>query len=177
MTQTTLEPIDLERDRAMLVRWFEQPHVAQWWGDPDRAIQQVGECAPESHALIAIEGIPVGYLCWRRPPEHELEAADLADLPRGLVDIDICIGDVSAVGRGAGSRALELLLTRLRCDPAVAFAGVGTSASNTNAIRCFEKAGFVPHRGFQDPQWGPCQYFVQDVSGAGHNRALDSSSR
>jgi aminoglycoside 6'-N-acetyltransferase len=166
MPNVTLEAFDPIRDSDVLLRWLAQPHVAKWWGDADRAMQHASECAPESHALIVADGTPVGYLCWQEPPKEELEAAELTDLPSGLVDIDILIGDADLLGQGVGSRALELLLARLRCDPSVAFAGLGTSASNTNAIRCYEKAGFRLYREFQDPEWGPCKYLIAEVHGA-----------
>lgn len=64
------------------------------------------------------------------PALEELEPADLTDLPSGLVDIDILIGDPDSLAQRVGTRALELLLARLRCEPSVASAGLGTSASN-----------------------------------------------
>jgi ribosomal protein S18 acetylase RimI-like enzyme len=129
-------------------------------------MEHARQCAPEWHALVVAGGTPVGYLCWQVPPKEDLEAAYLTDLPRGLVDIDILIGEPGLLGQGVGSRALQLLLTRLRCEPSVAFAGLGTSVSNTNAIRCFEKAGFRLFREFQDPEWGPCTYLIAQVQGA-----------
>lgn len=166
MPKITLEAVDLTRDSDVLLGWLAQPHVAKWWGDPGRAMRHASTCPPDSHALIVADGAPVGYLCWQEPPKQELEAAELADLPSGLVDIDILIGDAGLLGQGVGSRALELLLARLRRDPSVAFAGLGASASNTNAIRCFEKAGFRLHQEFQDPEWGPCKYLIAEVQEA-----------
>jgi aminoglycoside 6'-N-acetyltransferase len=166
MHEVTLEALDLGRDWERLLRWLAQPHVAKWWGDAARAMEHARQCAPESHALIVADGAPVGYLCWQEPPKEELEAAGLTDLPRGLVDIDILIGEADLLGQGIGSRALEILLARLRAEPAVAFAGLGTSASNTNAIRCYAKAGFRLFREFQDPEWGPCKYLIAEVQGA-----------
>lgn len=163
MHKVTLETVDLIRDAEVLLRWLAQPHVAKWWGDPGRAMQYARECAPESHALIVASGTPVGYLCWQAPSRQELEAAALTDLQGGLVDIDIFIGDANLLGRGVGTRALELLVARLRRDLPVAFAGLGVSASNTRAIRCFEKAGFRLQREFQDPEWGPCRYLLLEM--------------
>ena len=163
MLKVTLEPFDLRRAGGMLRRWLVQPHVAQWWGAADRAMRHASASGADSHALIAVDGTPVGYLCWRRLTTDELQAADLADLAGGLVDIDILIGAPGLLGQGVGSRALELLLARLRGGRAAAHAGVGTSASNARAIRCFEKAGFRLHRDFQDAEWGPVKYLVIDV--------------
>lgn len=175
MPKVTLEAFDLMRDSDNLLRWLAQPHVAKWWGDAAGAMQHARACPPESHTLIVAEGAPVGYLCWQQLPKEELGAADLADLSNGLVDIDILIGDPDLLGQGVGSRALELLLARLRSEPSVAFAGLGTSTSNTNAIRCFEKAGFRLHREFQDPEWGPCKYLIAEVHAAAQR--LNSTRR
>jgi aminoglycoside 6'-N-acetyltransferase len=166
MHRVTLETVDLMRDSGRLLRWLAQAHVAKWWGDAPRAMEHARQCAPGSHALIVADGTPVGYLCWQEPPAEELEAAGLSDLPRRLVDIDILIGELDLLGQGVGSRALELLLARLRFEPSVAFAGLGASVSNTNAIRCYEKAGFRVFREFQDPEWGPCKYLIAEVQGA-----------
>ncbi len=166
MHRVTLEAFELRRDSERLLRWLAQPHVAKWWGDARRAMEHARQCAPESHALIVADGTPVGYLCWQEPPQEELEAAGLTDLPRGLVDIDILIGEPDLLGQGVGSRALELLLAGLGSEPSVTFAGLGTSVSNTNAIRCYTKAGFRLFREFQDPEWGPCKYLIAEVRGA-----------
>ncbi len=164
--KVTLEPFDLRQDSHRLSGWLAQPHVAKWWGDASRALEFVRQFGPDSHALIVADGAPVGYLCWQKPPKEELEAACLTDLPRGLVDIDILIGEKKLLGQGVGTRALELLLARLRLDPSVAFAGLGTSVRNSNAIRCYEKAGFRLFREFVDPEWGQCKYLIAAVQGA-----------
>lgn len=166
MHKVTLGAFDPKRDSEMLLRWLAQPHVAKWWGDAARAMEHARQSPPESHALIVADGAPVGYLCWQEPPKEELAAAGLADLPGGLVDIDILIGESDLLGQGVGSRALEILLARLRSEQAVGFAGLGTSASNTNALRCYAKAGFRLLREFQDAEWGPCEYLIADVRGA-----------
>lgn len=166
MHTVTLGAFDPRRDSELLLRWLAQSHVAKWWGDAARAMEHARQCPPESHALIVADGAPVGYLCWQEPPKEELAAADLTDLPGGLVDIDILIGEAELLGQGVGSRALEILLARLRSEQTVGFAGLGTSASNTNAIRCYTKAGFRLFREFQDAEWGACKYLIAEVRGA-----------
>jgi hypothetical protein len=75
-------------------------------------MQHASESVPESHALIVADGAPVGYLCWQSPPKEELEAANLTDLPSGLVDIDILIGHPDLLGQGVGLRASRPLRSR-----------------------------------------------------------------
>ncbi|MDH3457340.1 MAG: acetyltransferase [Gemmatimonadota bacterium] len=161
--EVRLEPLDPEFHSHKLRDWLHRPHVARWWGDPQQALDNSLRCSPENHAVIAADGAPVGYLCWQTPPQNELEAAGLADLPDDLVDIDVLIGEPEFTGRGVGPKSLGLLLARLREDPFVAVAGVGTSVSNGRAIRAFEKAGFRLFREFQDPEFGSCWYMVVEV--------------
>lgn len=168
MHEVALRAFDPRRDSEILLRWLARSHVAKWWGEATRAMEHARQCAPESHALIVADGAPVGYLCWQAPSEGELEAAGLADLAGSLVDIDILIGEAELLGQGVGSRALQILLARLRSERVVRFAGLGTSSSNTNAIRCYVKAGFRLFREFQDPEWGPCKYLIAEVNGRGH---------
>jgi len=162
-----LQAFDPGAHAAILREWLLQPHVARWWGDPRSTLESVLEWPVENCALIEADGVPVGYMCWRTPPEDELEAAGLADLPPGLVDIDVLLGEPELVGRGLGPRALELLLARLREDPLVRVAGVGTAVSNERAVRAFIKAGFRALREFHDPESGPCLYMVAEVGNAG----------
>ena len=163
LRKVTLEAFDWARDSDKFVAWLAQPHVARWWGDAARAILHARTCPSESHALIVVDGVPVGYLSWLAAQQDEFAAVNLADVPSGLVDIDILVGDPDATGQGVGSRALELLLARLGREPSIAFAGLGSSAANSKAIRCFEKAGFRLHREFLDPEWGPCKYLIAEV--------------
>jgi aminoglycoside 6'-N-acetyltransferase len=162
-----LDAFDPKLHSERLIDWLGRPHVARWWGDPQQSLLHAAQLAPETHALIVADGTPVGYLCWQRPARHELEAADLTDLPSDLMDIDILIGEPGLLGQGIGPRALSQLLARLRQDPLVQFAGLGTSASNARAIRAFEKAGFRLFREFQDPEAGLCRYMVAEVRDAG----------
>lgn len=150
----------------MLREWLHRPHVARWWGDPQSAWESSLRIPPDNRALIVLNEAPVGYLCWQTPPEDELIAAGLTDLPQDLIDIDLLIGEPELLGRGLGPRSLGLLLDRLRTEPLVSVAGVGTSVSNDRAIRAFEKTGFSLFRRFLDPNFGPCLYMVANVRDA-----------
>lgn len=156
-----LEALDPRRDVQLLERWLRSPHVARWWGVAGLDLRTLGQRSPDTHALITVGGRPVGYLCWQRPSREELEAAQLTDLPEGLVDIDILIGEPDHLGCGVGPKALAVLLDKLRGE-GVRFAGLATSLSNLRAIRAFEKAGFSFFRVFEDPD-GPYRYMVAQL--------------
>ena len=126
-----LLPFDVRRHLPMLRVWLVRPHVARWWGDADEALAFVREHPPVRQALIAVDGRPVGYLCWQDPDPKELAAAGLAGLPAGIVDVDILVGEPDFVGRGIGPRALRLLLNRLRDDGA-ACVGLAAGAELAN---------------------------------------------
>ena len=161
--EVRLDTFDPTLHSERLLGWLGRPHVARWWGDPQQNLRCLAQRGPETHGLIVADGTPVGYLCWQTPPQHELEAAGLTDLPEGLVDVDILIGEPALVGQGVGPQALRLLVARFRENPLVSFAGLGTSVSNVRAIRAFEKAGFRLFREFQDPESGPCRYMLMEV--------------
>ena len=164
--EVRLRTFDPKLDSQRLRDWLRRPHVSRWWGDPQLALEDSQRRSHETCAVIVADGAPVGYLCWQTPPQDELEVAGLADLPEGLVDIDVLIGEPEVIDRGVGSRSLGLFLDRLRADPFVSVAGVGTSVSNKRAIRAFEKAGFRLFREFQDPESGPCRYMVVEIRDA-----------
>lgn len=149
-----------ERHAELLAAWLSRPHVVRWWGEQAARVAELLDRQPGTHALIAAGGVPVGYLCWAPPDPAELRAAGLTDLPPGLVDIDILIGEPQLMGRGIGPRALGLLLGRLRRESGFRWAGLGTAVRNRTAISAFEKAGFRLWREFDDPDWGRCRYLV-----------------
>lgn len=164
--EVSLGTFDPELHTRRLRDWLYRPHVARWWGDPEEALESSLRRSPETSAVIVVDGVPVGYLCWQTLSRRELAAAGVADLPEDLVDIDVLIGEPEFVDRGVGPRSLGLLLARLRLDPLVTVAGVGASVANERATRAFEKAGFRLFREFQDPKFGACCYMVVEIHGA-----------
>ncbi len=163
MREIHLDAFDQSLHSDRLRGWLRRPHVARWWGDAQQAMAHAVQCRPDAHAVIVVDGTPVGYLCWQTPSPVELADARLTDLPEGLVDIDILIGEPELLGQGVGSQALKLLLAQLHTESSFAYAGLGMSVSNVRAIRACERAGFRLFREFQHPEWGQCRYMVADV--------------
>jgi aminoglycoside 6'-N-acetyltransferase len=173
MLDVRLDPFDSALHGELLLAWLRRPHVIKWWGDPAKAEEGLHLLTRpiDTHALIVVDGVAVGYLCWGKPPRDDLEAAGLSDLPEELIDVDILIGDPELIGRGIGPRALRLLLDRLRGDPSISLVGIGPSVLNARAIRAYEKVGFRRVGEFEDPDCGPSQYMTLKIR---NERGADS---
>ncbi len=148
-TTIELSPFDPKGDLPMIEKWLECPHVARWWGEPTEAITAIRNHDTSTSALILADSKPIGYLCWQIPTPQELADAGLADLPANLVDIDIMIGEPSALGHGYGPEALSQLFAKLRGEGAQ-IVGMATAESNQRARKAFEKAGFRLFRAFTE---------------------------
>lgn len=166
MQEVALRPFDPASDESRLRRWLRQTHVTRWWGAAEERLPDVLQHPAEHHAVIVVDGTPVGYVCWQRVPPDELEAAGLPDLPQGTVDVDVFIGESEMRGQGIGTAVGRLLLARWCADPDVSFAGVGISASNTRSLRAAEKLGLQLFREYQDPETGPSRYLLLATPGA-----------
>jgi aminoglycoside 6'-N-acetyltransferase len=129
-------------DLATVRRWLAQPHVAQWWGDPDEQFALVSgdlDHASMDQFIVAFDKHPFAYLQCYDPaawPQHGFGA-----LPSGARGIDQFIGAADMVDRGHGSALIcafveDLLRAgapQVLSDPCPA---------NRRAIRAYEKAGF-----------------------------------
>ena len=133
----------------LVKRWLKCTHVARWWGDPKETIEEVLKHDQLTSALIRVDGTPIGYLCWQVPSHQELADAGLDDLPSNLVDIDIMIGEPSALGQGFGPEALSQLLAKLR-DKDIQVVGMATAESNNRAGKAYDKLGFQLYRTFTE---------------------------
>ncbi len=132
----TLDDLDLVR------HWDEQPHVIESdpnddWGweqelarDPDWREQLVAE----------VEGRPVGFIQIIDPALEDSHY--WGDCPPDLRAIDIWIGEESDLGRGFGTRMMQLALERCFEEPTVRSVLVDPLVSNHRARRFYERMGF-----------------------------------
>ena len=148
-------------DLLLVRRWLAEPHVVQWWGDPDEQFELVSSdlADPAMEQFIVTTGDdPFGYLqC------YDLRAwptAAFGPQPDGTRGIDQFIGDPDMIDRGHGSGFIrsfvdELLrngIPRVITDP---------DPENSRAIRACEKAGFSGDR-IVDTSDGPALLMVRD---------------
>jgi aminoglycoside 6'-N-acetyltransferase len=149
------------RHVELLRTWLARPHVARWFGDAGAHLAWARDPPPGgAHAIIAVDGSPIGYLRWQRVSRETLDAVGLCEIPENSVDADLFLGEAGWIGKGVGPRALTLMLASLRTGAAIPLVGVSTSIDNVSARRAFEKAGFRVSRQYTPPQFGPCWLLV-----------------
>ncbi len=98
----------LPADLPLIRTWLLQPHVAQWFGDPDEWMEEIpgnleSDWVWQFRADLA--GIPTGFV----------QCYDTARAPRGAwsgqrsgtLGLDFCIGRAEALGLGHGTRLLR----------------------------------------------------------------------
>ncbi len=139
-------------DLPLIERWLHADHVRSTWGDPDTNFQLLGNAPANGNwrAIIEADGRKVGLVLWQHPTRRELDEAGLSDIPESVIDIDIMIGESTAVGLGVGSAAIRLVAVAALSDPAVPFVMACARLDNLASQRTFAKAGFCNDREFDD---------------------------
>jgi aminoglycoside 6'-N-acetyltransferase len=148
-------------DLPMVRRWLTNPHVAQWWGDPDAQFALVRddlEHPAMQQFIVALGDRAFAYLQCYDPtawPEN-----GFGDLPSGTRGVDQFIGETDMIGRGHGSALIRTFIDgllakgtpRIVTDPA---------PENARAVRAYEKAGFHKDRLVDTPD-GRALLMVRD---------------
>ena len=131
-------PDDLE----MIAGWLAEPHVAEWWDDPDEEIASIREHIDSISVeplIIELDGRPIGYLQSYDP--HLEDDHPYQDQPFGTLGIDLSMGVPDLVGIGHGSAIIRQFVEELFAEgtPRVI---IDPDPANLRAIRAYEKAGF-----------------------------------
>jgi AacA4 family aminoglycoside N(6')-acetyltransferase len=158
-----------EHDLPMLRDWLNRPHIVEWWGGEDErpTLDEVLEhylprvMAEESVTpYIAMLGEePIGYA----QSYVALGSGDgwwEDETDPGVRGIDQSLANPAQLNKGLGTILVRTLVETLFADPAVTKIQTDPSPSNSRAIRCYEKAGFVQQGVITTPD-GPAVYMVQ----------------
>lgn len=131
-------------DAPLLRRWDEQPHVVA--SDPNDEWNWEVELTrtPDwREQLIAeADGRPIGFIQIIDPAREESHY--WGDCLPGLRAVDIWIGEATDLNRGHGTRMMQLALARCFASPEVTAVLIDPLASNTRAIRFYQRLGFHP---------------------------------
>jgi len=141
-----------QADLALIRLWRAQPHVMEWWGDPD--IEPEAEKLVDPNIdlwLVAHEGRPFAFVQDYRV--HAWDPHPFSYLPQGARGLDLFIGEADMLGQGHGQRFLRQHVEALFAlgIPAV---GADPNPENFRARRAYEKAGFTLASGPLDTPWG-----------------------
>jgi aminoglycoside 6'-N-acetyltransferase len=139
-------------DIPLLLRWRAEPHVRQWWGEPDAEEPAETLADPRVAAwVVEHEGQPLGYAQDYSP--HDWSPHPFAYLPRGARGIDQFIGEPKMVAQGHGSAFVAEHVARLFAAGAPVV-GTDPHPDNLRAIRAYQNAGFVIASEPMTTPWG-----------------------
>jgi len=130
-------------DIPILEHWDRQPHVIAAGGDDDWFDwhSEIPRKLEWREQLIAeIDGRPIGIVQIIDPALEETQY--WGEIGRGFRAIDIWIGEARDLGRGYGTRMMQLALARCFDDANVDAVLIDPLASNVDAIRFYERLGF-----------------------------------
>ena len=148
-----MNPISLrsvsKKDWPVILAWLKRPHLATSWGPTESIYRELQSHPPSDLRIVSHHRVPIGLVCWQILTPAELSVAGLSDLPTGLTDIDIMIGEPEYLYQGYGTRALALLIEQLR-EQGVTWIGLATQISNAPALKSFQKLRFHPFRDFDE---------------------------
>ncbi|MBZ9703834.1 MULTISPECIES: GNAT family N-acetyltransferase [unclassified Mesorhizobium] len=131
-----------QKDLPMIAGWLAEPHVAQWWDDPETEIAEIRDHIDSISVeplIVELDGTPIAYLQSYDP--HLEEDHPYADQPFGTLGIDLSIGRPELVGIGHGSAMVRQFVEQL-FEEGVPRVIIDPDPSNGRAIRAYEKAGF-----------------------------------
>jgi RimJ/RimL family protein N-acetyltransferase len=153
-TQIGFVPVTAEHF-LLIRRWLEEPHVREWWGEPDDELGKIRDKVEGRDTtrpfIITADGEPVGYIQYwfvgqQQKAESIAEYPWLTELPADAVGVDLTIGEPTKLSQGIGSAALEEFVKKLLGE---GFSNIviDPDSDNARAIRAYEKVGFrpIPH--------------------------------
>lgn len=147
-----LRPATLD-DAALLRRWDAQPHVIAATGNDDWGWEtELGRTPDWREQLIAeLDGRPIGFVEIIDPAREDGHYWG-QDVPDDLRAVDIWIGEAAELGKGHGTRMMQLALERCFATRTVTAVLVDPLAGNVRAHRFYERLGFrfVERRRFGD---------------------------
>ncbi|WP_206815011.1 GNAT family N-acetyltransferase [Chroococcus sp. FPU101] len=137
----TLRPANLA-DLELLRHWDEQPHVIESDPNDDWGWEvELGRNPDWREQLIAeLEDRPIGFIEIIDPAREEEHY--WGEVAADLRAIDIWLGDEGDLGKGYGTKMMQLAIKRCFADSSVSAILVDPLASNHRAHHFYERLGF-----------------------------------
>lgn len=148
-------------DWAMIRGWLHRSDIETWWGpatNSEGAVLAVLQSDLAKARIIEADGRPVGYA-------HAMDATMWGeqlpeDLPAGTWDLDLFVADPEVRGKGVGSQALRMLKDDVFLTTLAVAVSIYPAITNEQAVRAYEKAGFVWQSVWNDPIKGPSWFMI-----------------
>ena len=106
--------------------------------------KKIGSERKPIHAfIIYFDDAPIGYIQYYNAYDFPIDGYQLNNLPKSLSAIDFLIGDENYLGKGIGTKSLELFLDS-HVFAKFDYAFVDPDSSNLAAIKTYENVGFKP---------------------------------
>jgi len=159
-----------QEDYPLLLSWFKEPHVASWWPVPEEHESfehfLIRIRSRETYAyFVMIDNKPIGYIQYYLiDRNNEKTGSWLPPLPQATIGTDQFIGNSDYLNKGYGTVFIKEFIGYLKKElyPEVTTLIVDPEPSNTAAIRCYEKVGFVSMGTYEAP-WGPAVLMRYDI--------------
>lgn len=147
-------------DLPLVQRWLMEPHVAEWWHDPETFEFVSGDLDHHDMAqfIVTLDGRPFAYLQCYRMSDWD---ACFGPQPEGTRGIDQFIGETDMMGRGHGSAFVKTFIEEL-LSSGIPRVVLDPKPTNPRAIRAYEKAGFRPEGEVDTPD-GVALLMVRDA--------------
>lgn len=129
-------------DLSLLERWHRQPHLRAALGEDDWqwAVELARNPDWREQLIAEMDGRPIGFLQIIDPAREDSHYWGCIE--EGYRALDVWIGEPDALGRGYGTRIVNLAIERSFADPSVTAVLADPMETNTAAHRFYERLGF-----------------------------------
>ncbi len=148
----TFQPLR-EVDLPLLHRWFNTPHVSEWWSHEGNHHPSLEEVTRKySPRIKNKEPVDCYLFYYNNQPIGMIQSCDLDNYPMEkavfgpagkCTGIDLMIGEEDYVHRGLGSGIMRSFLKDIVfAQPGVEYCIADPQVENAIAIKAYQKAGF-----------------------------------
>ena len=141
----TLQRWDL--DPTVISATTDDPDASVAYGEDNDWEENIDIYQPDvwEYWIAELHGQPIGAMQMIDPQREPTKY--WGDIEPNLRALDIWIGEPDARGKGHGEEMMRLAFARCFADPAVTAIVIDPLASNTRALKFYQRIGFVPtHR-------------------------------
>ncbi|QUG43394.1 GNAT family N-acetyltransferase [Psychrobacillus sp. INOP01] len=145
-----------ESDYPYMVKWLNDDLVIENYGPRltlEEVISKYGPRINNDHyvvpCIVEYKDELVGYIQYYKTPKEQLKIYGYP-LEESIYGIDQFIGEPELWGKGIGTQMINTLLECLSSNLGVSKVVLDVKSTNLQAIKCYEKCGFLIVKGLED---------------------------